>query len=130
MKAKNDENSREFLDCCSSVELETVKVIFDSSHDAEYLQKCINCGTHWFYRFHEWVDYKEGNDKITSWYTKLITDEAVPAAVASNFNKYFVLASKIYSNLSFTAPPLLTFEPDPIKCCSNKVVPTVVTVGV
>jgi hypothetical protein len=64
------------INCCSSPNLHTVKTIYESSHDAEWLQQCRTCKTYWFKRFYEWIDWDKGNDEITTWHTKLTADEA------------------------------------------------------
>ncbi len=53
------------LNCCKKPNLETIKAIYESNHDLETLQKCKNCGSYWFYRYHE---YK---DDWTVWYSLL-----------------------------------------------------------
>lgn len=65
-----------FLDCCSSAELETVKILLESSHADEIVRRCSACATFWFYRFHEHVDFSGGDDEITIWYTQLTQEEA------------------------------------------------------
>lgn len=65
---------KDYLNCCSSPDLGRVKTIYESNHDCEWIDRCNNCKIYWFHRFHEYVDYYEGNDDITIWYT-LITDE-------------------------------------------------------
>jgi hypothetical protein len=41
----------------------------------ESLQQCASCGTHWFYRFHEYVNWSTGDDDLTSWFTALTGEE-------------------------------------------------------
>ena len=64
-----------FLDCCDAPSLDTIRVLYESHHDLEALQICTACTTYWFYRFHEHVDWHDGNDDLTSWYTRLSTEE-------------------------------------------------------
>jgi hypothetical protein len=41
----------------------------------ESLQQCASCGTYWFYRCHEYVNWSTGGDDLTSWYTALTGEE-------------------------------------------------------
>lgn len=61
----------EHLDCCASPKLENVKRVYDSSHDFEAVVRCTTCGAHWFYRWHEMIDFDGGPDPWTVWYTRL-----------------------------------------------------------
>ena len=65
-----------YLNCCSNPYLKRVKTLYEKSHDCEWLDQCINCKSYWFHRFHEYVDYHEGNDDITEWFTLLKNEEA------------------------------------------------------
>jgi hypothetical protein len=71
-----------FLDCCDAASLETVRLLYESYHDLEALQVCTCCKTYWFYRFSEWVNFSGGDDDLTSWYTRLTTDEGTTLAHA------------------------------------------------
>jgi hypothetical protein len=73
---KNDKRAIDLIDCCNKPILQTEKKIYDSHHDWEYLQRCANCGTCWFYRFHEWDNW-HGDDDINVWYTMLTDEEAL-----------------------------------------------------
>jgi hypothetical protein len=64
-----------FLDCCDAPELTRLRVLYESTHDAESLQQCESCGRFWFYRFHEYVNWSGGNDDLTSWYSQLTPEE-------------------------------------------------------
>lgn len=64
-----------FLDCCHDPQLQALRVLYESTHDLESLQRCTGCGAFWFYRFHEWVNYCGGDDDLTSWYTQLTDDD-------------------------------------------------------
>jgi hypothetical protein len=65
----------DYLDCCQRPELRVSRVLYQSTHDAESLHQCAACGTYWFYRFHEYVNWSTGEDDLTSWYTPLSVDE-------------------------------------------------------
>lgn len=65
----------DYLDCCRSPELRALRTLYESAHDAESLQQCASCGTFWFYRFHEHVNWSTGVDDLTSWFTALTLDE-------------------------------------------------------
>src|SRR5215813_4969692 len=65
----------DYIDCCQRPELHALRTLYESVHDAESLQHCASCGTYWFYRFHEHVDWSTGVDDLTSWYTALTVDE-------------------------------------------------------
>lgn len=69
-----------FLDCCATANLRTVRVLYESHHDLETLQICATCDTYWFYRFSEHVNWCGGDDDLTSWYTRLSTEEGVTLA--------------------------------------------------
>jgi hypothetical protein len=49
--------------------LDEVECYEDSSHLTRSLYKCRECGQLYFHEWYEWVDWKEGNDKM---YTTLI----------------------------------------------------------
>mgnify|MGYP006908440954 CR=1 FL=1 len=66
-----------YLDCCAKPMLVTVKGLYESSHDTEAVERCENCGTHWFYRYHETVNFLSDTDDWTVWYTRLKPDEAL-----------------------------------------------------
>ena len=68
-----------FLDCCATVRLRTVRVLYESHHDLEALRICA-CGTYWFYRFSEYVNWSGGHDDLTSWYTRLNPEEGTMLA--------------------------------------------------
>ncbi|GAA3943352.1 hypothetical protein Aau02nite_49580 [Amorphoplanes auranticolor] len=43
--------------------------------------RCIcACGTYWFYRFNEYVNWAGGHDNLTSWYTRLSPAEGATLA--------------------------------------------------
>jgi hypothetical protein len=63
-----------YLDCCDRPELNGLRVLYESSHDRESLGQCTSCGTYWFYRFHEYVSWSDGDD-MTSWFTRLTEEE-------------------------------------------------------
>jgi hypothetical protein len=65
----------DYLDCCRTPELRGLRSLYESAHDAESLEQCASCGTYWFYRFHEYINWSGGEDDLTSWYTALTTDE-------------------------------------------------------
>ena len=65
----------DYLDCCAHPELVVSRALYESAHDAESLQRCDSCGTYWFYRFHEYVNWSTGEDDLTSWFTALTEDE-------------------------------------------------------
>jgi len=71
-----------FLDCCDAASLTTVRVLYESNHDLEALKICTSCTTYWFYRFNEYVNWHGGDDDLTSWYTRLSTDEGANLAHA------------------------------------------------
>jgi hypothetical protein len=64
-----------FLDCCDTVSLRPVLVLYESNHDLEALKICAACHAYWFYRFSEYVDWSGGDDDLTSWYTRLSAEE-------------------------------------------------------
>lgn len=66
----------EHLDCCSAVSFETVKSLYESSHDDELLRRCRGCGAWWFYRMHEDMSFSGDDDVITTWCTRLTDAEA------------------------------------------------------
>ena len=65
----------DYLDCCTQPALETVKSLYDSSHDTEAVRQCQHCQAYWFYRFHEYVSFIT-DDEITVWYSRLTPEEA------------------------------------------------------
>jgi hypothetical protein len=65
----------DFLDCCAHPDPVALRLLHESSHDLESLQRCAACGGYWFYRFHEWTDWASGTDELTSWWTPLTPDE-------------------------------------------------------
>lgn len=64
-----------YLDCCAAPQVHTLRTLYESTHDLEALQQCTRCGTYWFYRFHEWVNWSGGEDDLTSWFTPLTAEE-------------------------------------------------------
>lgn len=78
------------LDCCGQAELGHVRAVYESVHDLEALLKCESCGTFWFYRFSERVNWDGGPDDQTSWYSPLTDDEA--QSVLAQGNLVFLLS--------------------------------------
>ncbi|MBW8699539.1 hypothetical protein MBT84_08045 [Streptomyces sp. MBT84] len=68
-------NTPDFIDCCRTPELGVVRTLYESHHDMESLQQCASCGTYWFHRFHERIDWTSGDDDLTSWFTALTDEE-------------------------------------------------------
>lgn len=64
------------LDCCPEPDLEIVREITREYHDAEALERCKRCGTHWFWRFHERVDFSGDGDDFTDAWVRLSEDLA------------------------------------------------------
>ena len=65
----------DYIDCCPRPRLHDVRILYESSHDLESLRHCTSCGTYWFYRFHEYVNWYGGEDDLTSWFTPLTKEE-------------------------------------------------------
>lgn len=64
------------LGCCNSPALETVKALYEKSHDSEELRRCTRCGASWFWRLHEDVNFNDDDgDQVTVWYTRLTEEE-------------------------------------------------------
>jgi hypothetical protein len=64
-----------YIDCCHGPELRALRTLYESAHDMESLQQCASCGTYWFHRFHEYVNWSTGGDDLTSWFTALTDEE-------------------------------------------------------
>jgi hypothetical protein len=64
-----------YIDCCRRPELRVQRTLYEAIHDLEALHRCASCGTYWFYRFHEYVDWAAGDDDLTSWFTALTGEE-------------------------------------------------------
>jgi hypothetical protein len=64
-----------YIDCCSRPRLHGLRTLYESSHDLESLRQCTSCGGYWFYRFHEYVNWHDGEDDVTSWFTPLTKEE-------------------------------------------------------
>ncbi len=71
-----DVREEDYLNCCASPSLATVRALYESCHDDELLRRCTGCGAYWFYRFHEDISFSGGEDRITVWYSPLTPDEA------------------------------------------------------
>ncbi len=65
----------EYLDCCAMPTVVTIKQVYEATHDCEALCQCQNCGTYWFYRFHEYVNFSGGDDDLTVWYSLLTPEQ-------------------------------------------------------
>jgi hypothetical protein len=65
----------DFLDCCGHADPVALRLLHESRHDLESVQRCAACGGYWFYRFHEWTDWASGQDELTSWWTPLTPAE-------------------------------------------------------
>lgn len=65
----------DFLDCCSSPSVVTIKTVYDSYHDLEALCQCQSCEAFWFFRFHEYVNFDGGDDDLTVWYSLLTPEQ-------------------------------------------------------
>ena len=70
------------LDCCPAPALKTIKSLYSKSHDDEELRRCGTCGANWFWRFHELMNFDDGDDEITEWFTRLTEEEAATIAAA------------------------------------------------
>lgn len=64
-----------YLDCCARPSLQSLRIVYESSHDLESLSQCTSCEGYWFYRFHEYVNWHGGEDDMTSWFTALTKEE-------------------------------------------------------
>ncbi len=74
----------QFLNCCSNPNLQTIKTIYSSSHDAEWLDRCVECSSYWFRRFHEWENWSGGSDDLTTYYTRISDQESKIIISANN----------------------------------------------
>jgi hypothetical protein len=54
-----------FLDCCETVSLHTVRVLYESHHELEALKTCV-CGASWFHRFGEYVNWSPSPRRMRS----------------------------------------------------------------
>ncbi|MBI1944928.1 MAG: hypothetical protein HYS27_04485 [Deltaproteobacteria bacterium] len=64
------------LGCCDRPALDTVKTLYEKSHDTEELRRCTRCGASWFWRFHEHVNFDDDDsDEQTVWFTRLTEEE-------------------------------------------------------
>lgn len=64
-----------YIDCCTGPALDWVRTLYQSAHDQESLLRCAGCLTFWFHRFHEYTDWSDGSDDLTSWYSRLTAAE-------------------------------------------------------
>ncbi|MCP3798690.1 hypothetical protein NLX83_05400 [Allokutzneria sp. A3M-2-11 16] len=67
--------ARSHLDCCQAPALERLRVLDESTHDLEAVMRCTACGSYWFYRFLEYVNWAGGDDDLTSWFAPLTEAE-------------------------------------------------------
>jgi hypothetical protein len=65
----------EYLDCCSTPTVVTIKQVYGASQDCEALCRCQNCGAYWFYRIHEYANSSGGEDDLTVWYSLLTPEQ-------------------------------------------------------
>lgn len=63
------------LDCCDAPLLVTIRQLYQAYHDEESVKRCETCGCHWYYRFHERVNFA-GDDDWTDLHNRLTPDEA------------------------------------------------------
>jgi phage terminase large subunit GpA-like protein len=63
------------LDCCDAPSTTLIEAFLEESHRHERLVIC-RCGQRWFDRFHEDVDWRDGDDEMYSWLTPLTESQA------------------------------------------------------
>lgn len=63
------------LNCCPDPQTERLLTLLEESHRHERLLRCA-CGQHWFDRFHEDMDWRDGDDQMHNWYSRLTEDDA------------------------------------------------------
>ncbi|MBN2131661.1 MAG: hypothetical protein JW741_19335 [Sedimentisphaerales bacterium] len=64
----------QYLDCCKHPKLETVKCFLSTETELVAIRCCRGCGTHWFYRLHEYECITDGYDR-NIWYVRLTPEE-------------------------------------------------------
>ena len=62
------------LGCCGEPKLETVRAVYDASHDMESIRKC-RCGAAFYHRWMEHVSFTDG-DTVVEWYSPMEEHEA------------------------------------------------------
>ncbi len=63
---------------------ESVEVYEDDNHFSRSLLKCSECGQLYFYELYEWVDWKEGNDKIYTTFLPVAGEAEIEALKATD----------------------------------------------